>query len=311
MYPKFLCIGAQKAGTTWLHANLKQHPDIWLPHAKEIHYFSYFNEQGQPPRKRLTNPYWTKYRIFRRLGRDVVDLSFRDFNWDLRYFFSKRDDVWYAGLFEPGQGKITGDITPAYAALDKHVIRHVFELMPDTKLIFMMRNPIERAWSAALMNIRKKRPEFQEANGQFAAVTYDDFVRYFEQEGATLRGDYIHTLENWLTYFPRKKFFIAFLEDVGRRPRELLLEIYQFLGVASDPQYLTEAAQKKVLAGTGQQMPEEIGRYLADSYYPQIEQLAKMFSGRQAGYIQEWRQMANSLLGKTGVNNQVANADLK
>ena len=38
MYPNFLGIGAQKSGTTWLHANLSQHPQIWMPPVKEIHY---------------------------------------------------------------------------------------------------------------------------------------------------------------------------------------------------------------------------------------------------------------------------------
>ena len=37
--PNFLCIGAQKSGTTWLYYNLKEHPQIWLPLYKEIHYF--------------------------------------------------------------------------------------------------------------------------------------------------------------------------------------------------------------------------------------------------------------------------------
>ncbi len=39
MYPRFLVIGAQKAGTTWLDRNLRTHPQIWVPPEKEIHYF--------------------------------------------------------------------------------------------------------------------------------------------------------------------------------------------------------------------------------------------------------------------------------
>ena len=38
MYPDFIGIGAQKAGTTWLHRNLQLHPQIWMPR-KEVHYF--------------------------------------------------------------------------------------------------------------------------------------------------------------------------------------------------------------------------------------------------------------------------------
>ena len=39
MFPDFIGIGAQKAGTTWLHRNLQAHPGIWMPKEKELHYF--------------------------------------------------------------------------------------------------------------------------------------------------------------------------------------------------------------------------------------------------------------------------------
>ena len=39
MFPDFIGIGAQKAGTTWLDRNLRAHPQIWMPERKELHYF--------------------------------------------------------------------------------------------------------------------------------------------------------------------------------------------------------------------------------------------------------------------------------
>ena len=39
MYPQFLCIGAQRSGTTWLYRNLSKHPAVWMPPHKELHYF--------------------------------------------------------------------------------------------------------------------------------------------------------------------------------------------------------------------------------------------------------------------------------
>jgi hypothetical protein len=38
MYPDFLCIGAQKSGTSWLQRNMETHPQVWLPPIKEVHY---------------------------------------------------------------------------------------------------------------------------------------------------------------------------------------------------------------------------------------------------------------------------------
>ena len=39
MFPDFICIGAERACSTWLYKNLKKHPEIWLPPVKKIHYF--------------------------------------------------------------------------------------------------------------------------------------------------------------------------------------------------------------------------------------------------------------------------------
>lgn len=39
--PQFLCIGAQKAGTTWLDQQLRAHNSVWLPPMKEVHFFDY------------------------------------------------------------------------------------------------------------------------------------------------------------------------------------------------------------------------------------------------------------------------------
>src|SRR5689334_16087334 len=52
--PDFLCIGAQKAGTSWLYQQLEPHPDFWMPPVKELHYFDLLHKtrQFQPPRCR-------------------------------------------------------------------------------------------------------------------------------------------------------------------------------------------------------------------------------------------------------------------
>ena len=48
--PDFLCVGAQKAGTSWLYQQLEPHPDFWMPPVKELHYFD------QPTRTKEFHP---------------------------------------------------------------------------------------------------------------------------------------------------------------------------------------------------------------------------------------------------------------
>ncbi|CAN0605590.1 unnamed protein product, partial [Ectocarpus sp. 12 AP-2014] len=52
--PDFLCIGAQRAGTTWLHNRLLEHPDLYLPPEKELQFFNAFFDRG-------LDWYWAKF----------------------------------------------------------------------------------------------------------------------------------------------------------------------------------------------------------------------------------------------------------
>src|SRR3954453_9519065 len=64
--PTFLGIGAPRTGTTWLHSNLRRHPEIWMTPVKEVHYFD------KRHLKRSENPYYRNHlrkrsRRYRRL----------------------------------------------------------------------------------------------------------------------------------------------------------------------------------------------------------------------------------------------------
>ena len=95
-YPDFLCIGAPKSATTWLHERLDKHPDIFLPKGKELHFFDtpYIDRNASN-----SLPFGSKgfgnYRTY--------DLS------------SERHWRWYSFQFQQGKRQIKGDITPTYA----------------------------------------------------------------------------------------------------------------------------------------------------------------------------------------------------
>src|SRR5215210_5088052 len=202
MYPDFIGIGAQKAGTTWLSRNLQLHPQIWMPTIKEVHYF---DEKINDPssfapriREKLSGKRAVDYRWRRQLKtrfkRHLKGTTSEKVLWDLRYHFGRPNDEWYASLFEPGRGSVVGEITPDYSVLGKESVAHVHELMPEAKIIFMMRNPIERAWSQAVMSFDRK--------GEDIATTEEGKLRRsFDREGSRLRTDYLRTLENWGSFY--------------------------------------------------------------------------------------------------------------
>ena len=285
MFPDFIGIGAQKAGTTWLHRNLQAHPEIWMPQEKELHYFDEkIKQQGwvfsRLLGKRPADKRWRR-QLGSRFKRVSKERSWQNVGWDLRYFFGKPDDEWYASLFV--QGRVTGEATPDYAILDEDTIAHVHGLMPDAKIIFMMRNPIERPWSAMDMRLRIRGQEVHEVKDR-------KFYRRFDNRGSRSRTDYLGTLESWGAFYPQEQIFVGFLEDVSFFPQELLRSLYEFLGV--DPSVEHRDATRKIHSGSRDTIPTRFAVYLARAYHEEIRQLHERFGG----YASFWLYCAERLI---------------
>ena len=141
--------------------NLQLHPDVWMPRNKELHYF---DDRINDPKNPISRIYgritgeghvdrrWRR-QVKRRLRHHVSRVPGRDLLWDLRYYAGAPGDGWYVSLFEPGRGKVKGEITPAYSTLRLEDVAHVHDLVPEAKIIFLMRNPVERAWSQFVMRL--------------------------------------------------------------------------------------------------------------------------------------------------------------
>ncbi len=289
MYPDFIGIGAQKAGTTWLYRNLQPHPQIWIPR-KEVHYFDqkikqassfnlrsrFFGKSPEDVRWRRQVRHWTKAHL--------KDRSLSGLLWTYRYYMRKPDDKWYASLFELKKRRVAGEITPAYSMLNNEMVAHAHELMPEARIIFMMRNPIERAWSQAVMYFDK------EEKGAAKSVSEEEFLGRFARRGSHLLTNYLRTLENWGNFYPEEQIFAGFLEDVHFHPDELLDSVYSFLGV--DPSFRPRSAKHKIHSRSADTMPTRLAAHLAGVYREEIERL----EGRFGGYASFWSYCARRLI---------------
>ncbi len=102
--------------------NLRQHPGIWVPEIKEVHYSDDRIEDPTNAVLRLRQKVFgnaaldRRWRRFARTqaGRHLRGFSWREVFWDLRYFLGRPGDGWYASLFEAGGDRVIGEITPAY-----------------------------------------------------------------------------------------------------------------------------------------------------------------------------------------------------
>ena len=193
IFPDFLIIGAQKSGTTWLHRNLQAHPQVWMPKEKELHYFDEKLGANTSLRSKLwgeraMDERWRR-QVRRQIGR-YSKFSLADIAWDLKYFLGSWNDAWYASLFTQGAGKTVGETTPDYSVLGRKQIAHVHEIMPQAKIIFMMRNPIERAWSQFVMRLDRS------GKRNSGLTRHNKLLRNVEREGSRSRTDYLQALEN-------------------------------------------------------------------------------------------------------------------
>jgi hypothetical protein len=287
MYPDFIGIGAQKAGTTWLARNLQAHPEIHMPR-KEVHYFDRKIRDKRAPvarffGKRDADVQWRRQvkRIPNQLLRNP---SLQDLRWNLRYYMTSYDDGWYASVFEPKNGKVSGEITPAYSVQDRERVAHVHSLMPDAKIIFMMRNPIERAWSQTVMSFDKVE------KGSAKSASEEELFRKLGRNSTWKLSNYLRTFENWGAFYPPERFFVGFLEDSSFMPRELLREVYSFLGV--DPSFEPPLTEKKVHTRSAGTMPAKVAVHLAQYFGEEISRLSDRFGG----YASFWRFCAERLI---------------
>jgi hypothetical protein len=210
--------------------------------------------------------------------------SGRDLVWNFNYYMRPYNDRWYGSVFEPKDGKVAGEITPAYSALDRERVAHVHELVPEAKIIFMMRNPIERAWSQTVMSFDKVE------KGSFSSVSEEELFKRIGRNSTYKLSNYLRTFENWGAFYPAERFFVGFLEDSHFLPVELLRSMYSFLGV--DPSFEPPLTEKKIHARSAGTMPTKVAVHLAHNFREEISRLEERFGG----YASFWLYCANRLI---------------
>ena len=217
--PDFLIIGAPKAGTTALHAALAQHPALYMSPVKEP---KFFLTDGPPPAR----------------GGGPGDIrTWREHIW-------RRAD--YEALFAPATaGLLRGESTPFYL-YDRGAQRRIRELIPDTRLIAMLRDPVERAhsnwthlWSAGLEPIGDVVTACADEDRRVAAG-WADFWHY------TRLGRYGEQLEHLYRLFPREQVLVLRYRELVDAPVQTLDQICAFLGVPQG--VVTEVPRENVTA---------------------------------------------------------------
>jgi hypothetical protein len=185
-YPDFICVGAQKCGTTWLNENLKIQSGVALPAVKELHYFNeiwlpHQRDWAQAHRRKqvLDHVEWYVNNVPR------SDCDVRHLNTVVRISEAPICDKWYGTIFaDLPEHAIVGEMTPEYALLPLMGIQHILRLNEKMKFIFVVRDPIDRAWSQLKMIVRNEGLE----------PSLDTYRRIMKYQDIKLRSDYFETI---------------------------------------------------------------------------------------------------------------------
>ncbi|MBB2915428.1 hypothetical protein FHS43_006748 [Streptosporangium becharense] len=216
--PDFLTIGAPKAGTTALHAALARHPGLFLSAVKEP---KFFLSDGPPPTR----------------GGPGDAQTYREHIW-------RRED--YEDLFSGAPpGTLRGESTPFYL-YDLQAHRRIRKLIPDVRLIVVLRDPVERAhsnwthlWSAGLEPIGDVVRACAEEERRIRAG-WAPFWHYIAL------GRYGEQLRHLYAHFPREQVLVFRYRDLVDRPADTLDRICRFLGVETG--VVTEVPRENVTA---------------------------------------------------------------
>lgn len=133
----------------------------------------------------------------------------------------------YARNFEAADGRLRGEISPPYAWLPSERIRFIHRVMPDVRLVVLLRDPVAREWS---------RVRHEAEQGGLDLRTADDAVvlDLIDHGHAMEKGGYSTTLDHWRAVFPDSQLFIGLYEDISRRPQHLMTRVLQHLGASTD-----------------------------------------------------------------------------
>ncbi|MBI5463211.1 MAG: sulfotransferase domain-containing protein [Gammaproteobacteria bacterium] len=193
----FVICGTQKGGTAALDMYLRAHPEICMANKKEVHFFD-------------------KEEFFRDGAPDYAN---------------------YHAFFSPGsQHKVLGEATPIYMYW-RDAARRIWEYSPTMKLIVLLRNPVDRAFSHWNMERVENRDSasfwdaiHSEAKRSRKALPYQHRVYSYID-----RGFYLEQLRRLWAFFPKQQMLVLKTEELQQHPNDTLQRIFAFLGVTPLP----------------------------------------------------------------------------
>ena len=233
--PDFMIIGTARSGTTSLYYDICQHPCVLPAAYDELGYF---------------------------------DSNFHlGLNW-YRSLFPTLFSKWL--VKQKKQFAITGEDTPFYI-WDPIVAKRILKILPKIKLIVLLRNPVDRAYSNYHLGVRAgtENLSFEDAIKleikrleEINEESKSSIEKYAIRRSYLAKGFYADQLKIWFEIFNSNQLLIISTEDLKSNPQKVINKIYNFLEIPDNHKLIPEKQKKAVYP----EMKKETREFLIDFY---------------------------------------------
>ena len=272
------CVGATKAGTSWLYRYLHAHDGVTVRAVKEAHYWNTdrpgalkhqlaaLDRKAATLRTRQAEAA-DEGKVWKvgNLGRQIAEV-------EALIAVLSGDRAGHAGyrdwLFAGAEGLPVADITPAYALLPAVRYREMAAVSPVTRFLFLLRDPIDRLWSHVRMIAKRQPVAGQGFEARANAILSEVVAGDARHAHIVTRGDYRDTLTRLRAAVPARDLLTAFMERMVTG--EALGAICAFLGIAERP-----APEKRVHEGLPARMDESLRPRVAAALKEQYDWVAE------------------------------------
>jgi hypothetical protein len=202
MLPNFLIIGAHKAGTTSVHQYLLQHPSVYMSPVKEPRYFA--------------------------LKDDPLDYRGPD---DPARKCEHKTPAAYEELFAAASNEVARGEASTLYLYHESAARNIHELIPKVRLIAILRNPVDRAYSNfTFARMQNREPladpiAAMDAEEERVRFSWGPLWHYKR------KGLYGAQLQRYFEIFDASQIHVALFDDLRRSPQTVIGEMFDFLGL--------------------------------------------------------------------------------
>ncbi len=194
-------------------------------------------------------------------------------------------------LFADAGDRMTGDITPTYATMDSEDVAYVRTLVPGARIIYLLRDPIERFWSELLLHCRNY------VGGDAFRVTEEVARRVLldspdEIEHVWKSGMYLENLARWEEHFSPEQIHVGFYDDLADDPDHHLATILQFLDLPqwrpADGRLTKRFNRRKVDID----VPSDLETDIAHRYLGELHRIHDRFGGPTTAWLRRAEEAA-------------------